>query len=240
MADRKQKKEKGGAPEYMLTYGDMVTLLLTFFVLMFTVGEADPREMRLILSAFTGSMGMFEGGKTLSKGQLAEMGMTIESLPSKQKGSNLARSKKDAQEILKPELRAKKIRIREDERGITISLASDVYFAPGSTKLQINKAGPILRKIAQLIKRLGNKQIRIEGHTDNTPVGAGQKYKNNWELSTLRAINVLNFLLQEGVPEKQMEVSGFAQYKPIKGANNATPEGRAYNRRVDIVILRQQ
>lgn len=240
MADRKQKKEKGGAPEYMLTYGDMVTLLLTFFVLMFTVGEADPREMRLILSAFTGSMGMFEGGNTLSKGQLAEMGMTIESLPSKQKGSNLARSKKDAQEILKPELRAKKVRVQEDERGIVISLASDVYFAPGSTRLQVDRAGPLLRKIAQLIKRLGRKQIRIEGHTDNTPVGVGQKeYKNNWELSTLRAISVLNFMIQEGVAEPQMQVAGYSQYKPIKGAANDTPEGRAYNRRVDIVILRE-
>ena len=72
---KKSEKKSYAAPEYMLTYGDMVTLLLTFFVAMFTFGEADPREMRLILSSFSGNLGVFEGGMTLSKGQLADMGI---------------------------------------------------------------------------------------------------------------------------------------------------------------------
>jgi len=242
MAVNRKKKEKkeASSPEYMLTYGDMVTLLLTFFVLMFTMGEADPREMRLILSAFSGSLGMYEGGTTLSKGQLVEMGQTIESLPSKEKGHALARAIKEAQEILKPELRAKKVRIREDERGIRISLSADSFFRPGSAKLEMDKNTEILKKVFQLVTRVKNK-IRIEGHTDNTPIDpknqVGRKFRSNWELSTARAISVLEFMKGRGANEKKFEVVGHAQYRPLE--KNETPEGRAYNRRVDIIIIRK-
>jgi len=202
---------------------------------MFSTGEAEPIEMRLILSAFKGSLGMFSGGNTLSKGTMVEMGMSIESLPSRQKGSSLARSKREAMEILKPELRAKKVRIMEDERGITISLSADAYFKPGEAKLQITKTSELLRKVGSLIKKVSNK-IRIEGHTDNTKVDARSKYKTNWELSTARAMSVLNYLSANGANEKRLELVGYSQYRPIE--KNTTPEGRAYNRRVDIVIVR--
>ncbi len=230
-----KKKCKRGAPEYMTTYGDMVTLLLTFFVLMFSSGEAEPIEMRLILSAFKGSLGMFTGGNTLSKGSMVEMGMSVESLPSRQKGSSLARSKREAMEILKPELRAKRVRIMEDERGITISLSADAYFKPGEAQLQLTKSSELLRKIGDLIARVPNR-IRIEGHTDNTKVDPRSRYKTNWELSTARAMSVLSYLSKNGANQGKLELVGYSQYRPIE--RNVTPEGRAYNRRVDIVIIR--
>ena len=247
---KKKSKEKGGAPEYMLTYGDMVTLLLTFFVLMFSVGEQDPREMRLILSAFSGSLGMFTGGKTLSKGALVEMGMTIESLPAKQKGSSLARAKKEAQQILKPELRTRMVRVMEDERGIRISLSSDVCFEPGSAKLKLDKTSELLKKVGFLVNKLTNNRIRIEGHTDDTPIepgsNIGKRYASNWELSTARAISVLNYLKKHSTDakkfkEKRFEVAGYSKFRPIvKGKEGNTPEYRADNRRVDIVIIRDE
>lgn len=239
VAGKPKKKKKKGAPEYMLTYGDMVTLLLTFFVAMFSMGEADPREMRLILSAFSGSLGMFSGGQTLTKGQLVEMGMSIESLPSKQKGSSLARSKRKAQEVLKPEIRSKQVRVREDERGITISLSADSFFKPGSAELELDKAGDLLDKVSKLVnnQRVKN-QIRVEGHTDNTPVAPGSPFRSNWELSTARAMSVLRYMTGQGVDEERFEVAGYAQYQPLEKGND-TPEKRAYNRRVDIVLLRE-
>ena len=242
---KKKEKQKAGAPEYMLTYGDMVTLLLTFFVLMFSVGEQDPREMRLILSAFSGSLGMFTGGKTLSKGALVEMGMTIESLPAKQKGNSLARAKKEAQQILKPELRTRMVRVMEDERGIRISLSSDVCFEPGSAKLKLDKTSELLRKVSFLAKGLTNNRIRIEGHTDDTPIdpgsNLGRRYPTNWELSTARAISVLNYMVKQGVAEKRFEVAGYSKYRPLfSGKEGNTPEYRADNRRVDIIIIRDE
>lgn len=228
----------------MLTYGDMVTLLLTFFVLMFNLGDQDPREMKLILSAFSGNLGMFTGGKTLSKGALVEMGMSIESLPAQEKGSSLARAKQEAQEVLKPELRSRLIRVQEDERGIRISLSADVCFEPGSANLQLDKSSELLKKISQLAKGLKNR-IRIEGHTDDTPIDplsdVGRKYPTNWELSTARAISVLNFMVKEGVEEPRFEVAGYAKYRPLRaGREGDTPEYRADNRRVDIILIRDE
>jgi len=240
MAKKKAEKKSYGAPEYMLTYGDMVTLLLTFFVAMFTFGEADPRDMRLILSSFSGNLGVFEGGMTLSKGQLADMGMSIESLPSTERGSSMARSVKQAQEILKPEIRSKMVRVSEDERGIVISLASDTFFGPGSARLNLERGADLLKKVVQLVERATNQKLRIEGHTDDTPVGEGgageERYRDNWQLSTARALAVLAHMTKEGVPGNRLQVGGFADNKPIE--SNDTPEGRAYNRRVDIVMLR--
>lgn len=242
---KKKDKKKAGAPEYMLTYGDMVTLLLTFFVLMFSVGEQDPREMRLILSAFSGSLGMFTGGTTLSKGALVEMGMTIESLPARQKGDSLARARKEAQQILKPELRTRMVRVMEDERGIRISLSSDVSFAPGSAELRLDKVSELLRKVSFLAKSLKNNRIRIEGHTDDTPIDpgsdVGKRYPTNWELSTARAMSVLNFLIKQGVAERRLEVAGYSKHRPLyAGKEGNTPEYRADNRRVDIIIIRDE
>jgi chemotaxis protein MotB len=241
MAVKKKKSEKKSyaAPEYMLTYGDMVTLLLTFFVIMISAGEVDPVELRLILSAFSGNLGTFKGGTTLSKGQLVEMGMSIESLPAKEKGVTLARSVKEAEEILKPELRAKQVRVREDERGLIISLSSDTFFRAGSADLEMDKAGELLRKVGRLVRDVPNK-IRIEGHTDATPIDPNNpQYRSNWELSTARSMSVLNYLLaQPGGQdkEKDFEVAGFSEHRPVE--KNDTPEQRAYNRRVDIVIMR--
>jgi chemotaxis protein MotB len=94
MADKQKcPKCEEGVPEYMLTYGDMVTLLLTFFVLMFTTATVDGYEFQLILAAFQG-LGNFDGGNTLEAGRLAELGNTIESLPSLQAGRALAKEKK--------------------------------------------------------------------------------------------------------------------------------------------------
>jgi len=237
MAEKKKSEKKtNSAPEYMLTYGDMVTLILTFFVLLIGDTAADPRQMQLLLSAFNGSLGVFAGGMTLSSGALAEMGQTIESLPSVERGNAIGRSKSQAQEILKPEIRAKQVRVSEDERGIVISLAADTFFAPGSAELNLERGSDLLSKVVQLAAALSDNRIAVEGHTDDTPVGGAEVYRNNWELSTARAQSVLNYMVGEGVTPRRMQVVGYADTKPIE--NNDTPEGRAYNRRVDVVILR--
>ena len=143
---RKKKKGSAGSPAYMTTWGDLNSLLLTFFILMFNISEITEKELQLILSQFRGSFGMEPGGKTLEKGVLAEMGSTIESMPSSRAGKSLDRGIKQAMSILKPEIQAKKVRVREDERGIVISLASDAYFEPGSPDLNM-EALDVLKKV---------------------------------------------------------------------------------------------
>ncbi|MBN1899280.1 MAG: flagellar motor protein MotB [Spirochaetes bacterium] len=237
---RKKKKERGGVrptPAYMVTFGDMMNLLLTFFILLLTTATIQGREFKLILSAFTGSFGMMPGGLTLSKGKLAEMGMTIETLPAREQGRKLSKARKQALHIFKPEIKAKRVRIREDERGLVITLMNDAYFEKGSADL-IPQTKEVLYKVAQLLTspEIKNK-VRIEGHTDNTPLRRKDFPRDNWELSTQRSVNVVKYLIDNGVEADKLSAAGYGEYKPLPGNTNKTPEERAQNRRVEIILL---
>jgi len=237
MAERQRKKKcpPEGAPEWMTTYGDMVTLLLTFFVMLYTTATVDGAKIQLILAAFQG-LGLRSGGTTLqATGQLADMGNTIMSLPSTQSGRALDEARKKAISMFQPEIQAKKVRVKEDERGLVISLAADAFFEPASAEVRIEESRDLLQKISNLLISLEDNKFRIEGHTDSNPTDPGGSYLTNWELSTARATNVLHYLVDFGVQEEQFQVAGFADTVPL--ASNDTAEGRAYNRRVDIIVL---
>ncbi len=233
---KKQKKCEEGSPQWLLTWGDLTTLLLVFFILMYETGSVDQVELNLVLSAFQG-LGSRTGGNTLQAGKLAELGNTIMSLPSSEKGQSLARALKTAVSAFQPEIRTKKVRVKEDERGLVISLASDAYFPRASAELDIEASRTLLATLAQLLSQpeLAGRKFRIEGHTDSVPTDPAGPFATNWELSTARATNVLHYLVDFGVDEKQFQVAGFADTVPL--ASNDTPEGQAYNRRVDVVIL---
>ncbi len=220
----------------MITYGDMTTLLLTFFILMFTTAEIDGAELRMILAAFQG-LGSLRGGNTLQVGKLAELGHTIMSLPSREAGKALDKARRTAISQFQPELKTKKVRIKEDERGLIISLAADSFFEAASAEINIEESRQVLQKVATLMSSpdLKQRKFRIEGHTDNIPTDPGGTWETNWELSADRAVNVLHYLVDFGVEERQCQVAGFADTVPL--ASNDTREGRAYNRRVDIVLL---
>ncbi len=237
---KKEKKPEEGAPIWLLSWGDLTTLLLTFFVMMYDVGSIDQTELDIVLSAFQG-LGNRTGGNTLEVGKLAELGNTVMSLPSMEKGQSLARARKEAVSTFQPEIKSRLVRVKEDERGLVISLASDAYFKPGSADINIEDARTLLQRLSSLLSspELEGRKFRIEGHTDATPTGGGPPYPTNWELSTARATNVLHYLVDLGVNEKQFQVAGFADTSPLPGVSNDTPEGRAYLRRVDIVILNE-
>jgi len=238
MAERKRKKKYAseGAPEWMTTYGDMVTLLLTFFVMLYTTATVDGAKIQLILAAFNG-LGLHSGGTTLqATGQLADMGNTIMALPSVQRGRALDEARKKAISMFQPEIQAKKVRVKEDERGLVISLAADSFFEPASAEVRIEESRQLLQRISNLLISLEERKFRIEGHTDSNPMTDPEgEYQTNWELSTARATNVLHYLVDFGVDEQQFQVAGFADTVPI--ADNTTEEGRSYNRRVDIIVL---
>ena len=231
-----KKCEECTVPEYMLTYGDMVTLLLTFFVLLYNPQTIEQSRLQLILAAFSG-LGMESGGNTLQVGKLAELGNTIMSLPSMTHGRAMDKSRKKAISLFQPEIKSRKVRIKEDERGLIISLAADSFFRKGSAEIDMEKARSTLQKVAELLKSpaMERRVFRIEGHTDSSPTDPDGPWPSNWELSTARATNVLHYLVDFGDNEKQFQVAGFADTVPL--TPNDTEEGRAYNRRVDIVIL---
>ena len=238
MAKEKKKKcPPEGAADWLLTYGDMTTLLLTFFIMMFTTATIDGSEIRLILSAFQG-LGALQGGNTLdAEGKLASLGNNVMSLPSRQAGRALDRARRTAVSIFQPEIRSRMVRITEDERGLVISLSADAFFRSASAELNVEEARRTIQNVANLMKseEMQGRKFRIEGHTDSIPTDENSQWKTNWELSTARATNVLYYLKDFNVDEKSLQVAGFSDTVPM--ATNDTEEGRAYNRRVDIIIL---
>ena len=233
---RRKKCPPEGAADWLLTYGDMTTLLLTFFIMLLTTATVDGYELKMILAAFEG-LGVYQGGNTLQTGKLAELGNTVDSLPSMQKGRALDNARKRAISQFQPEIKSNKVRIKEDERGLVISLAADSFFRPASAEVDIEDTRELLKKVSLLLRSddLQGRKFRIEGHTDDTPTDTEGPWATNWELSAARSVNVLHYLVDFGVNEDQFQVAGFADTVPI--ASNDTPEGRAYNRRVDIIVL---
>ncbi|MDR2587973.1 MAG: flagellar motor protein MotB [Spirochaetales bacterium] len=225
-----------GAPDWQVTYGDMVTLLLTFFILLYTTAEFDEAQILGISTAFAG-MGNLAGGNTLQVGRMAELGHTVMALPAQNRGKALDRARKRAVSEFQPEISTQKVRIQEDERGLVISLAADAYFRPASAQINMEQARSVLIRVADLLTspELAGRKFRIEGHTDSSPTDSEGPWQSNWELSTARSVNVLHRLVEYGVDENQFQVAGFASTVPL--VSEATPEGRAYNRRVDIIIL---
>lgn len=225
-----------GAPDYMLTYGDMVTLLLTFFVMLLTTATIDGHELRLILAAFPG-LGNLEGGNTLEAGPLAELGNTIESLPSMERGRALDEARRQAISIFNPEIQSQLVRVQEDERGLVISLASDAFFESASAEVNIEQTREVLFKLASLLnsESLDDRTFRIEGHTDDLATDPNGPWPSNWDLSVARSLNVFKYLQEFNVDEDQFQVMGLGDTRPLY--DNDTPEGRAYNRRVDVIIL---
>ncbi len=233
---RRKKCPPEGAADWLLTYGDMVTLLLTFFVLLFTTATIDGYQLRLILAAFPG-LGNYTGGNTLEAGPLAELGNTIMSLPSMERGRALSEARREAVSIFEPEIRSNLVRITEDERGLVITLAADAFFASGSAQVNIEQTRETLIKLSRLLsaEELNSRTFRLEGHTDDIAVGAGGPFDSNWDLASDRAASVLRYLVDYGATEEQFQLMSRGEYAPL--VENDTPEGRAYNRRVDVIIL---
>jgi chemotaxis protein MotB len=237
-APKRPKKCDDCAPAWLLSWGDLCTLLLTFFVVMYNVGTIDEVDLNIMLSAFQG-LGPQAGGNTLEPGKLAELGNTVMNLPAMERGQSLARAKRAALSVFQPEIKSRKVRIKEDERGLIISLASDAYFRPATADVNIEESRTLLQNLALLLASgdLAGRTFRIEGHTDDRPTDSDGPFATNWELSTARSTNVLHYLVDFGADERRFQVSGFADTVPL--ASNDTEEGRAYNRRVDIVILNE-
>ncbi len=237
MAKKKREEEKASG-DWIVTYSDMVTLLLCFFAALFNVSDTDSVAVEQMMSALNNiGMGALDGGNTLSAGKSADLGNTVMSLPSMESGRSLATALRKAVSLLSPQRYSNKMSVTSDERGIVISLASDAFFNVASATINIEETRDILLRVAELLasNELAGRKFRIEGHTDSEPTDPNGQWRDNWELSTDRSISVLRYLTGLGLDEKRFQVAGFSDTVPF--TSDTTPEGRAFNRRVDIIVL---
>jgi chemotaxis protein MotB len=216
----------------------MISLLLCFFVALFDVNTVDPAQLAALAAAFNNAgMGIFAGGNTLGAGKSTDLGNTLMSLPAQDRGRSLGTALRRATSLFTPEIRSNKVKVTHDERGLVLSLASDAFFGPASAVINIEETRDILFRLGTLLEsnEVRGRKFRIEGHTDSEATDPNGPWPSNWELSTARSLAILHFLTNIGVEENRFQVAGFADTMPISRDN--TPEGRAYNRRVDVIIL---
>ena len=233
-----KSEDEGG--DWILTYADMVTLLLCFFVLLFAMSSVEKESFEQLVESLKRSIGkqkIPEAGTReglimqdvpADKGPKAvdELGGVIE----KEAGEIISK----VQEFIIANKLQGKVRVEKKELGVTITISDIVLFPTGKAKMTPDGL-EIMKKIYEILKQFSY-HIKIEGHTDNVPIHT-PKYESNWQLSTNRACEVVRFLIERGSDPKLLSAEGYAKYHPV--ASNDTPEGRAKNRRVEIVYERR-
>lgn len=137
---------------------------------------------------------------------------------------------------LKTEIQKGEIAVTQLRDKLSLSMVDRILFDSGSA--DVKKEGKkVLDRVAEILKKVSDKQIRIEGHTDNVPIGPriAKKFLTNWELSNARATNVVRYLQEKGIDPKLLSPAGYAEYRPVE--SNDTEEGKAKNRRIGIVLI---
>ncbi len=245
---KKTRQELPGAPAYMNTYGDMVTLLLTFFVLLYTFSSLDVQRFYEVMSAihhsFMGRTGILEGSPDpgAKEGQrLDPLEMTAQDLSTGLGERELAllemmeQMEETYEEVRTFLLEAgleDDVQMRIEERGVVIELPERILFDTGRAEIKTEFL-PTLDLMVALLNRIDN-QIIVEGHTDNVPISTF-RYPSNWELSVDRAVSVVRYLAEEqDLDPRRFKATGYGEFHPLD--TNKTPEGRARNRRVTIVF----
>lgn len=221
-----------GKARWLTTYGDAMTLLLVFFVLLLSMSTINPQTFQIVISSFQGAVGVLEGGKTMTPAEMMDMGINVHEL-SEAETTVSQNIPKEVEKILQVD--EESARVRRDERGLVIQVTNKLLFAQGQVELT-EEGIEFLESVATLLKApsLNERQLRVEGHTDTVPT---ESYDSNWEISSLRATNVVEILTgQYEVDPSRLSAVGFGPHRPI--ASNENEEGRAENRRVEIVILR--
>lgn len=253
--DRRKKGNKG-APRWMVTYSDMVTLILVFFILLFSMSQIDAAKFEAISDSFRNRMifdlspspvPMDNPSENISNEDYGKNSDEFE-LPGKEKQDDT--EKETDTEIGQPDDSLSKLMeevagyLDEQElnnvvsatrtkRGVELVLQDSILFNSGEAEI-LPSALPFLTKVGDLLSQVTN-DIKVEGHTDDVPMSSYQ-YPSNWELSGARASSVVRFFVEvNGLEEARFSITGFSDTKPLAPNDNA--RNRDKNRRVEIVIL---
>jgi len=251
MARRTTKEHRANHERWLVSYADFITLLFAFFVVLYGMSTVDAKKMQRVAQSFQQAFNQIGiGGLGTLPIIEADLAQDLSELPAihSDSGSGLSlvlqkeyTELQALEQTIHETLRAstssakvvEMVHVYLDEHGLIISLSAKYFFDSGRAILR-PEVLPIIDHIAGILKPL-NREIRIEGHTDDVPIQTAA-YPSNWELSAARATYVIKYLVEKfGFSPKLLSVVGYGEFRPI--ASNTTEEGRARNRRVDIVVL---
>lgn len=264
MAKRKPDEVKPGAPAWQSTFADLMNLLLCFFVMLFAMSSVDEQKFELIAASFSQTFSIFDsGGSSLLEGllinngvsQLSQldvymntMGQAEEANEESEEYEEFEDKLSDIQEEMLKENEELAEKIEETIAEQNLEGDIDVDFTSQYVELTLNgallfdsgkanlkdEAYPLMEKVGVILQKYAESVIEVEGHTDNVPINTA-KFANNNELSSARALSVFDYLVEKtNLNPALIKHSGRGEYVPV--ADNATSEGRAKNRRVEIKI----
>lgn len=259
---RREKRNSGdkGAPRWMVTYSDMVTLVLVFFILLFSMSQIDVTKFETITRSFqsraildflpsavpsediTSDDVDGKGGDDLgvrtddddSDDDDIDLDGIIDQLEEwEKKADALARLMENVESFLADENLGDVISATRTEEGVILVLQDNILFDSGQAEI-LDSGLPFLDEVGRLLKGMEN-TVRVEGHTDSRPIST-YRFPSNWELSGARAGVVVRYFIEElGLDEERFLIAGYGETRPV--AENTTPENMSKNRRVEIVIL---
>ena len=236
--------DSGDGGGWLATYGDMMTLLMCFFVLLFSMSQIKKKKFEQLKQTLKKSIGKQDvpeagtrEGLTMQKREKNKQPKSVDELggmiPKKQKDSLVS----DVNEFIFKNKLGGKVEVDSNENGAVITVSNVVLFPSGEDELT-EGGNKLMKKISKILEDFSYR-ITIVGHTDNIPVqNKESEIETNWELSTTRACEVVRFLIKNGIDPKLLTAAGKGKYHPV--ASNKTEEGRAENRRVEIIYKRTQ
>jgi chemotaxis protein MotB len=256
MAARRKRAEAHEEHEnherWLITYADMITLLMAFFIMLFTMSQLDLKKFQEFQQGFAGHVsgkeinlaadggtGVLDGGAQTQQQIVARAEQVLNEKAKVDLARRLERHRlEDVEQTVRRRVAraglGAKVGFRLEERGLVVTIVSDdVLFDLGSADLR-PQGRQVLAGVADALRGMPN-HVAIEGHTDNLPISGG-RYGDNWVLSTARATSVLSYLLDNHrLPASRLSAAGYADQRPVK--SNTSASNRAANRRVEIVIL---
>ncbi|MBI4687009.1 MAG: OmpA family protein [Nitrospirae bacterium] len=221
---RRFREEDENPDRWVVSYADFITLLFAFFTTMYAISRVDIGKLEL----FAGSMkSAFNSQPSISKPVIEGITPVSPSLVNIEKEVNAAVTMLKTKED---------IEVKTDKRGVIISIGDHLLFDSGNEAVK-ETAAEELSKIASVIEKFPNNVI-VEGHTDNIPIKT-ERFSSNWDLSAARATSIIRYFInKEGLSPLRFSASGYGEFKPVTA--NTTPEGRAKNRRVEIILAKDE
>jgi chemotaxis protein MotB len=252
MALKKEPEKHVNHERWLVSYADFITLLFAVFVTLYAMSQSDKKKVEEVMQSIQQSFGMVQSGAPSPKMNVlpsSQMNLApsvkpdIAIVPAGKATRGTIKTRADEKDFrqIKSSIEAylvkqgaqNKVSLTITRRGLIVSLKEAGFFDSGQAQIKPN-AYELINTIAEAMSQYNN-PLRLEGHTDNIPISSAQ-FPSNWELSTSRAINGLKYLIKNfDVDPEKISATGYAEFRPL--ADNATPEGRAKNRRVDLVML---
>jgi Flagellar motor protein len=266
---REHEAEKENGERWLLTYSDLITLLMIFFVVLYSMSKVDAQKFQAVAESLSKALGggtpskvelstspvgpsLFQTGTPSSTATVPGKGKNPNNTTNTDPATNNANNtpgqgNTEEEKMSIDNIKAKLDKFAVDngiqstlvtsieERGLVVSIQETLLFESGSATITA-QARSILEKVSTVLASAPN-QIKVEGHTDNLPINTSQ-FPSNWELSVIRATNVVQILQHDGITPDRLSATGYGEYRPI--ASNDTDAGRSKNRRIDLIILRSK